>query len=93
VILSTDRQERVMLPEFGGGLTRYLFEPNTPDTHRLIQERITQALALFEPRIDLEAVRVAAAPDDPRAAVATVAYRLKATGLSDRTDLTVRLAG
>jgi len=93
VILSTDRQERVMLPEFGGGLARYLFEPNTPDTHRLIQERITQSLSLWEPRIELEAVRVTAATDDPRAAVATVRYRLKATGLSDRTDVTVRLAG
>src|SRR5262245_24158757 len=93
VILSTDRQERVMLPQFGGGLARYLFEPNTPDTHRLIQERITQALVRWEPRIELEAVRVTAAADDPRAAVATVRYRLKATGGSDRTDLTVRLAG
>ena len=93
VILSTDRQERVMLPQFGGGLTRYLFEPNTPDTHRLIQERITQALTRWEPRIDLETVRVIAAPDDPRAAVATVRYRLRATGVSDRADLTVRLAG
>ncbi len=93
VILSTDRQERVMLPQFGGGLARYLFEPNTAATHRLIQERITQSLARWEPRIDLESVRVVADPDDPRAAVATVRYRLRATGVSDRTDLTVRLAG
>jgi len=93
IILSTDRQERIMLPEFGGGLARYLFEPNTPDTHRLIQEHITQALGRFEPRIDLEEVRVVADSSDPRAAVATVRYRLLATGASDRTDLTVRLAG
>jgi hypothetical protein len=93
IILSTDRQERIMIPQFGGGLARYLFEPNTLDTHRLIQERITQALGRWEPRIDLEAVRVVADPDDPRAAVATVRYRLRATGLSDRTDLRVRLAG
>ena len=93
VVLSTDRQERVMLPQFGGGLVRYLFEPNTPDTHRLIQERITQALTRWEPRIELEGVRVAASADDPRAAIASVRYRLRATGFSDRTDVTVRLAG
>ena len=93
VILSTDRQERIMLPQFGGGLATYLFEPNTPDTHRLIQERITQALGRWEPRIEVENVRVVADTNDPRAAVATVRYKLRATGASDRTDLTVRLAG
>jgi hypothetical protein len=93
VILTTDRQERIMLPEFGGGLTRYLFQPNTPATHRLIQESITQSLSKWEPRIELESVRVAADPEDTRAAVATLHYRLRATGLSDRTDVSVRLAG
>lgn len=93
IILSTDRQERVMLPQFGGGLSRYLFEPNTPATHRLIQERITQALGRWEPRIEVEGVRVVADPDDPRAAVATVRYRLRATGVSDRTDIRLQLVG
>jgi uncharacterized protein len=93
VILSTERRERVMLPEFGGGLGRYLFEPNTPDTHRLIEERITKALGRWEPRIELESIRVAAASDDPRAVVATVRYRMRATGAAGRTGLTVRLTG
>jgi hypothetical protein len=93
VILSTDRRERVMLPQFGGGLARYLFEPNTPATHRLIQERITQSLGRWEPRIELDGVRVASDPDDPRAAIATVRYRLRATGVADRTDLRLQLAG
>jgi uncharacterized protein len=93
VILSTDRQERIMLPQFGGGLARYLFEPNTPDTHRLIQERITQSLARFEPRIELELVHVTADADDPRAAIATIRYKLLATGASEQTNLGVRLLG
>src|SRR5438445_5335305 len=93
VILSTDRQERIMLPQFGGGLVSYLFAPNTPDTHRLIQERITQSLGRWEPRIDVQNVRVAADPNDARAAIATVRYKLRATGLVDSTSLSVRLAG
>ena len=93
VILITDRQERIMLPQFGGGLTRYLFQPNTPATHRLIQESITQSLARWEPRVELESVRVVADPDDNRAAVATLHYRVRATGLSDRTSISVQLAG
>jgi phage baseplate assembly protein W len=93
IILSTDREERIMLPQFGGGLTRYLFQPNTPATHRLIQESITQSLTRWEPRIELDAVNVAADPADPRAAVATVQYRVKPTGTSDRIDVSVRLGG
>lgn len=93
VILSTDRQERLLLPQFGGGLARYLFQPNTPATHRLIQESITQSLALWETRIELEAVDVRSDPDDPRAAVATLRYRVRATGVSERTSILVRLAG
>ena len=91
VILATDRRERLMLPQFGGDLNRLLFEPNTPSTRRLIQEHITQALGRWEPRIRLESVQVEADPNEPRGAVATVRYRLVATGAADRLDLTLRL--
>lgn len=93
VILTTERRERLLLPQFGGGLKRFLFEPNNPATHRLIEARITEALGRWEPRIELDGVRVAADPDEPRAALATVRYRLRATGTADRVDLTVSLSG
>ena len=44
IVLKTDRDERLRLPEFGGGLRRYLFEPNTPATHHGLAESITQVL-------------------------------------------------
>ncbi len=92
VILTTERRERLLLAEFGGGLKQFLFEPNTPATRRLIQEEITQALGRWEPRIELEAVEVEADAEDPRAAVVSVRYRLVTTRVADRIDLTVRLA-
>lgn len=91
VLLATDRRERMRLPEFGGDLSRYLFAPNIPATHRLIQERIEQSLGRWEPRIEVESVVVEAHPDDPRTAVAAVRYRLVVTGVTDRIDLTLRL--
>ena len=93
VILLTETEERLMLPEFGGGLQSFLFEPNTTATHRLIQERITQALGRWEPRIAIESITVEAHSQDPEAAVTTIAYRLVATGVSDRLSLTVQLTG
>jgi len=93
IILRTERRERLRLPEFGGGLTTFLFEPNTASTRRLIQDRITKELALWEPRIIVEMVTVEADPEDRQAAIATITYRLVATQVRERVSLTVPLAG
>ena len=79
IILLTEERERLRLPEFGGGLGRFLFEPNTVTTRRLIEDRITKALAAWEPRIRLEAIDIEPDPDDPQAAIATIQYKLVAT--------------
>lgn len=91
VILLTEHQERVMRPEFGGGLKRYLFQPNSAPTHRLIAERVTQALGRWEPRVAVESVDVGADESEPRAAVVKLAYRLVATGAFDEMRFTVDL--
>lgn len=93
IILLTEPGERILLPDFGAGLARFLFQPNTVATHRLIEERIVRALALWEPRIRLESVTVEADAADVQSAAVTIRYALIATGSSDRIDLSVRLAG
>jgi len=93
VILMTEQRERLRLPEFGGSLSRYLFEPNTVTTRHLIQDRITKALAEWEPRIRVESVEVEPDRIDPQAAIATITYRLIATQTRERVSLTVTLAG
>ncbi len=93
VILLTERRERLMLPEFGGGLSGYLFEPNTVTTRRLIKDRIQRALEQWEPRIAVESVEVEADPQDSQAAVATITYQLVATQTRERVTLGVTLAG
>lgn len=90
VILLTELEERVMLPQLGGGLRRYLFQPNTVSTHRLIQRTITQALGRWEPRISVESVEVELDAEDPQAALATLRYRLVATQAADQLTLRVR---
>ncbi len=92
VILLTEARERLMLPEFGGGLERYLFEPNTAATRRLIEEAIRQSLERWEARIRLESVTVEEDPEDPCSAVATVRYQLIATRVNDRLHLRVRFS-
>ena len=93
VILLTELGERLHLPEFGGGLNRFLFEPNTATTRQLIRDRITKALAEWEPRIVVQSVEVEPDAQDPQAAIATINYQLVATQISERVSLTVTLNG
>jgi phage baseplate assembly protein W len=93
VILATEPRERILLPEFGAGLSRFLFEPNTVTTRSQIAERITRALGLWEPRISVESVSVEADAQDARAATATITYKLVATGARERLSLNITLAG
>lgn len=93
VLLLTRRRERLMLPEFGGGLDRYLFEPNTPATRQLLQDEIQRTLTRWEPRVQVENVAVDEDPRDPRAAVATIQYKLVATQQRERVSVTVTLGG
>ncbi|HEX8489602.1 MAG TPA: GPW/gp25 family protein [Chthoniobacterales bacterium] len=93
IILLTEQKERLRLPEFGGGLGRFLFESNTVTTRQLIRDRITKTLAQWEPRIMVESVDVEADPTDPQASVATITYKLVATQARERVSLSVTLAG
>ena len=92
VILSTERLERVMLPDFGGGLGAFLFEPNGAATRHRIEQAISGALADWEPRIQVDGVAVDADPDDAGAAIATISYRLVATQAQARLRVALTLA-
>lgn len=89
-ILRTRPGERVQRQSFGCGLDRYLSEPNTTSTLRLIVEDVQQALARWEPRISLDNVTAIVDPGDVRAVDITVTYTLVATGITERVGMTLR---
>lgn len=91
VILKTSKRERVRLADFGAGLGRFLFEPNNAATHARIAREIDVALRQWEPRIALEQVDVVADETDREAALATITYRLVATGAAERIAVSVPL--
>lgn len=93
LILMTEPNERLRLPQFGAGLGRFLFEPNTVSTRELIRRQIEDALAAWEPRIQIETVSVDVHPTDPYTAVALIQYRLVATQTRERVSINVQLQG
>ena len=93
VVLLTEPGERIQLPEFGGRLRALMFEPNTVTTRRTVQEQIERALRLWEPRISVRSITVEEDDADPRAALATINYRLVASQSDEQVTLRVPLRG
>lgn len=91
VILRTRPGERLLRPDFGCGLDRYLYEPNDVATLRLIQEEVKRAITRWEPRVRLDDVRVETDQSDPRAVNIIIAYTLVATRRRERLNLTLAL--
>jgi phage baseplate assembly protein W len=93
IVLMTEPGERLMSEEFGCGLRRFLFEPNTVTTRTLIGERIENALARWEPRVAVEEVRVEPDAHDQRLVGVQILFRLVATQAPGRVELTLQLEG
>ena len=81
-ILDTEPGERVMRPDFGCGLRRYLMAPNNVATRALIKREVELALARHEPRVRVDAVEVLPG-DDPALVVVAIAYRHLVDGRAD----------
>jgi phage baseplate assembly protein W len=58
ILLSTELGGRVLLPAFGWKRDRWVFESLTTTAATAIEREIRDALLFFEPRIDLNAVRI-----------------------------------
>jgi hypothetical protein len=85
IVLITAPGERVMRPQFGCRIWDLLFEPVTPNLLGLIAEAVRQAIAQWEPRVDVEAVEPMADPDDSALVRVHIIYRVRAT--NDRRNL------
>lgn len=79
IILKTGLGERLMRPEFGAGVPDHVMRPNSAVKRAELAQAIRQALVRWEPRIDLEAVRVEPVADLASQVTVSVAYRVRAT--------------
>jgi phage baseplate assembly protein W len=85
VVLATAPGERVMRPDFGCRIWDLLFEPVTANLIGLMAQAVREALAQWEPRVEVDRVDPVPDPADSALISITVAYRIKAT--NDRRNL------
>jgi phage baseplate assembly protein W len=85
VILATAPGERVMRPQFGCKIWDLLFEPITANLLGLMAQAVRDALAQWEPRVEVVDVRPEPDSNDHTLIMINVSYRVKAT--NDRRNL------
>lgn len=59
----TNKGERVFNPNFGGDISRYIFEPNDPSTTETLKKGIEDDIALIFPMVKLKEVIINASPE------------------------------
>jgi len=79
VILTTAKGERVMRPEFGSSIYDFVFAPNNATTAGLIAYHVQEALARWEPRIEVTSVDVQPDPLEPSRVLINIQYVVKGT--------------
>ncbi len=76
MILDTRPGERVMRPDFGCAIWDFVFEPVNARTLGLVEQAAREAIARWEPRVDVDTLRAVAGDDGE--IVLTIAYRARA---------------
>jgi phage baseplate assembly protein W len=79
VLLTTTRGERVMLPQYGCNLDELLFESLDTRMKTLMADKVESAILYYEPRIELESVRLNDDQELEGVVLIEVTYRVKTT--------------
>jgi phage baseplate assembly protein W len=79
MILATVPGERVMRPDFGCGIHDMVFGVNNARTANSVAGAVRDALALWEPRIDVLDVYAAPDPVRPDVLLIEINYQLRST--------------
>ena len=79
MILLTPKGQRVMRPEFGCRIHDLAFSPNDATVVGLATYYVEEALAMWEPRIQVEEVKGGVDSEHSERLLIDIRYRLKAT--------------
>mgnify|MGYP001215291229 FL=1 len=91
MLLLTSPGERVMDPNFGVGMRRFLFEQNNPNTHSQIKAKIRRQVSEYMSFVEIEDVLFAFEANNPRiksnGLLVTIKFYISPVGLEGSLDL------
>ena len=62
-LILTNQGERVMLPNFGASLRRFIFEPNDILLREEVRNSLADQIKLWEPRVVIDQIEILAQPE------------------------------
>src|SRR5262249_33340755 len=77
VLLQTATGERVMRPDFGTAAPTLVFAPGSPANLRTLEASISDAIQVYEPRVELDSVVAEPTPGQENKVVVSVTYRIR----------------
>ncbi|RQW81311.1 MAG: baseplate protein [Methanothrix sp.] len=79
IIIKTSKGERVMQPDFGCNIFRYLFDNPDTVTLKLMEESVRESLNVWEPRINLTKVEASLDKSNEGKVLIRVDYTVRST--------------
>lgn len=83
MIVLTDKGERIMLPDFGVGLRRFLFENFGQTTKVQIQSEITQQVGKYMPFVKIDSIDVLEDADNLNKLVVQINFYVSVLNIKD----------
>ena len=89
MLLLTDKGERVMEPDFGVGMKRFLFENFTESTFAKIERSILDQSAIYLPVINIQEIVFDRLPDNENGLLVKIAYSIPNLNTADLLEFTI----
>jgi len=89
-LVLTSPGERIMIPDFGAGLRRFLFEQNTEQTRDRVRQSIVSQVRKYMPFIDIRQILVSADTSEEIGLIVEISYEVPRANLAN--VLTLRVA-
>tara|TARA_B100000575_G_scaffold287578_1_gene286148 strand:+ start:3159 stop:3587 length:429 start_codon:yes stop_codon:yes gene_type:complete len=93
MVVLTSPGERIMQPDFGVGLRRFLFQPATAGTVQLVRDAIREQVSRYLPYIDLLGLNVFVSENDAASLVVSIKYAVPSVNLVSTLNVGVGSSG
>ena len=89
MLILTNKGERVMIPDYGVGINRFLFENYSNATFAKIETEILEQVSLYMPIVSITELQFLPVRDSPNSVVTKIVYSIPDLGEQDLLQFTI----
>jgi len=89
MLILTNKGERVMIPEYGVGITQFLFENYDQSTFAQIEVEILEQVTIYMPVISISQLMFVPDVNNPNVVIVKIEYSIPEIGVKDLLEFTI----